>query len=374
MAIHLLGDDPVKIPQKPGTYADGKGLYVRVRAKGQGSWTVVFGKTERCIGPSDLIRSEEARELHKQMRLAKKAGRDPWSLMSASREIPGMIAGPAQPASASFGSLIEPYLALNAPPWKGGVDGHEAGQYRKTLAGMASFPVATVGSSDVQKHLESFPPSRADKVRMRVMGIISYAVAKGLRADGENPARKEVMKHLVASAPKTVPHPSMPIGDVPAFVAKLITDGSDAARSLAFCILTAARTGEALGAQWSEIDHERNVWTLPPSRMKEGIEHSVPLARVVLDLLGKPGKGRVFGDLPHDALHDKLREYTSEATVHGMRAAFNGFAVKNKYPKELWGRALAHAQGTKTDRAYDREALIEERRPLMEAWAAYLAG
>jgi integrase len=109
--------------------------------------------------------------------------------------------------------------------------------------------------------------------------------------------------------------------------------------------------------------------------MKEGEEHSVPLTDAALALLGKPKKaGRIFGDLPHDALDDKLKEYRAlgVATVHGMRASFNGWAVKAGYPKSLWGRALAHATGDKTDQAYNREKLIEERRPLMLAWSDYI--
>src|SRR5450755_2012472 len=92
VAIEKLGDDPLKYIKtikrkgKPtngiGTFADGKGLYVRARAAGQASWTVIFGKTEKCIGPADLITPDEARTLHKAMRREKKAGRDPWSLMT----------------------------------------------------------------------------------------------------------------------------------------------------------------------------------------------------------------------------------------------------------------------------------------------------
>jgi integrase len=267
---------------------------------------------------------------------------------------------------------------LNATGWKGGTDGHEAGQYRKTLAGsLSALPVATITSSDVQNHLEQFPAARADKVRMRIMQIIAYAVAKGLRTDGPNPARKEVMRHLVASAPKSKPHKSMPVADVPAFMGKLIADGSPDARSLGFAILTAARTAEARDARWEEISG--NVWTVPGGlgdiderTMKETIEHSVPLTDAALALLGKPKKsGLIFGDLPHDALIDKVKELGGDYTTHGFRTSFTGWAVKNKYPKDLRDRALAHAVGTKTDQAYDREELIEERRPMMQAWSDF---
>jgi integrase len=164
----------------------------------------------------------------------------------------------------------------------------------------------------------------------------------------------------------------MALKDVPAFMASLIADGSPAARSLAFLILTAARTGEAIGADWSEISG--NVWTVPGSRMKEAKAHSVPLAPAALALLGKPLKaGLVFGPLAHDALIDRLKA-AGNFTVHGFRSAFVGWAVKHGYSKDLRDRAIAHAVGDANAQAYDRERLIEERRPLMEAWATFCAG
>jgi integrase len=220
----------------------------------------------------------------------------------------------------------------------------------------------------------------ADKYRIRIKLICDYARAKGFRAkDATNPANNDDMKNLIAKPPKSIPHPSMPVADVPAFMAELTADRSNEARALAFAIHTVARTAEARDIDWREI--KGNVWTVPGGlddrSMKEGAEHSVPLSPAALALLGKPKKaGRIFGDLPHDALDDKLKEYRALglATVHGFRTSFNGWAVKAKYPKSLWGRAMAHAVGDKTDQAYDREELIEERRPMMQAWSDFAMG
>jgi integrase len=207
---------------------------------------------------------------------------------------------------------------------------------------------------------------------MRIKPLLDYAVAKGLRADGPNPARKEIMKNLIASAAPSKPHAALDLTDVPALFGKLVGDGSPAARSLAFLILTAARTGEAIGADWSEI--QGNVWNVPANRMKENVAHSVPLSPAALALLGKPLKaGLIFGALAHDALINELKK-RSAATVHGFRSVFVGFAAKAGYSKDLRDRALAHAVGSKTDQAYDREKLTEERREMMNAWAAFCAG
>ena len=64
------------------------------------------------------------------------------------------------------------------------------------------------------------------------------------------------------------------------------------AKALEFAILTAARTGEAIGARWDELDLDARVWTIPAARMKASREHRVPLSdRVVEILQGLPREG-----------------------------------------------------------------------------------
>nr|WP_258181218.1 tyrosine-type recombinase/integrase [Burkholderia multivorans] len=57
------------------------------------------------------------------------------------------------------------------------------------------------------------------------------------------------------------------------------------ARCLEFAILTAARSGEARGARWSEIDLKRGIWSIPAERMKAKKEHRVPLSSAAIELL-----------------------------------------------------------------------------------------
>ena len=58
-----------------------------------------------------------------------------------------------------------------------------------------------------------------------------------------------------------------------------------AARALEFLILTAARTGEVIGARWSEIDLLDKTWTVPAARMKARREHRIPLSVRALAIL-----------------------------------------------------------------------------------------
>jgi integrase len=156
-----------------------------------------------------------------------------------------------------------------------------------------------------------------------------------------------------------------------------------AALALEFTILTAARSGETLGAKWSEIDKGAKVWTVPTSRMKGGREHRVPLSGRVLAILDEAEKLKtsefIFpGQRPNRPLSGMafemlLRRMKIEnATAHGFRSSFRGWAGETTtFPREVAEAALAHAVGDETERAYRRGDALEKRRKLMDAWASF---
>src|SRR5690606_37176406 len=80
-------------------------------------------------------------------------------------------------------------------------------------------------------------------------------------------------------------HAAMPYGDLPAFVARLRGVQGLSGRAIEFLILTAARSGEVLGAKWDEMDLDAGIWTVPANRMKANKEHRVPLSDAALDIL-----------------------------------------------------------------------------------------
>jgi len=156
-----------------------------------------------------------------------------------------------------------------------------------------------------------------------------------------------------------------------------------AAFALEFTVLTAARTGEVVGATWAEVDLDKAVWTVPACRMKVGKEHRVPLSPRALDILRKmkdlggawvfpASKGRQLSGL---AMAMVLRRMHSDITVHGFRSVFRDWAAEcTAYPHEICEMALAHTTANKAEAAYRRGDVFEERRSLMEDWADYCAG
>lgn len=156
-----------------------------------------------------------------------------------------------------------------------------------------------------------------------------------------------------------------------------------AALALEFAILTAARSGEVLGARWTEFDLVAKVWTIPAARMKAGREHRVPLSGRAIAILERLAEGRTgeFAfpgqragkSLSGMAMEMVLRRMKIEGvTVHGFRSSFRDWCGETtSFPREIAEAALAHVAGDATERAYRRGDALEKRRKLMEAWAGF---
>jgi integrase len=268
---------------------------------------------------------------------------------------------------------------------------HKA-QWRMTLetyaAPLRGRPVDTITTDDVLAVLKPIwleKPETASRLRGRIEKVLDAAKAKGHR-EGENPARwRGHLDHLLPRPSKLTRghHAAMPYEKVPPFVGQLRGRQATAALALEFCILTAARSGEVLGAKWSEIDLEKKLWTVPAARMKAGREQRVPLSTRAIAIL--QGLGQVDLDehvfagqkagrpLSSMAMEMMLRRMQVEnATVHGFRSSFRDWAGnETSFPREIIEAALAHVIGDKAEQAYRRSDALEKRRKLMDAWGAH---
>ena len=252
------------------------------------------------------------------------------------------------------------------------------------------LPVDAVRTQDVLGVLKGpwqDKPETAARLRARIERVLDAARAQGLiDEDRANPARWR--GHLLPRRQRhhRGHHAALPYGDVPAFLQVLRERESVTTLALEFIILTAARSGEALGAQWSEIDREAALWTIPKDRTKSHREHRVPLSAGALDVLQKLEAVRtsdfVFPGLKPGrplspaALKRIYRQRQIEnVTTHGFRSTFRDWAAETTgFSNEVCEAALAHMIANKTEAAYRRGDLLDKRRPLMDAWAAYCDG
>jgi integrase len=285
-----------------------------------------------------------------------------------------------------------------APSWR---NAKHAAQWRMTLTTYAKplrhRPVDDITTQDVLDLLQPLwrrVPETAQRLRGRIENVLDAAKAKGQRS-GENPARWR--GHLDQLLPKRQKltrghHAALAYEDVPAFLAESCVRPAMAARALEFTILTACRTSEVLGAVWSEIDLEKKIWIIPPSRMKAAKEHRVPLAARSLEILEALRKDAIAasksneleasayifaGPKPGEPLSTMamamlLRRMKKAITVHGFRSSFRDWASETTgFSHEVCEMALAHTITNKAEAAYRRGDLFEKRRKLMEAWAGY---
>ena len=204
---------------------------------------------------------------------------------------------------------------------------------------------------------------------------------------GDNPARwRGHLEHVLPAKSKVAKpthHAALPYAELPAFMAALRERDGTAARALEFTILTAARTGEVIGARASEIDLNAATWIVPQGRMKGGREHRVPLSQRALELLRdlptEDGNEFVFigprsgAGLSNAALAATLKRMGYDTiTTHGFRSTFMDYChEQTSYPKVVIDMALAHTVGDKVEAAYRRGDLFNKRKQLAEAWAKF---
>ena len=251
---------------------------------------------------------------------------------------------------------------------------------------LGGLSVSVIDTALVMKVLEPMwlrTPELASHVRGRIELILDWAAARGYR-QGDNPARwRGHLDKLLPAKAKVAPvvhHPALPYADLPEFMALLRERDATAARVLEFVILTAARSGEALGMKWCEVDFLNRVWVVPAERMKAAREHRVPLSEAALALLDKLPRDSeyVFSSghrsrLSPMAMHALLiRMKRTDITIHGFRSSFRDWAAeRTNYPSEVAELALAHNVGNKVEAAYRRTDMFERRRRLMADWATF---
>jgi integrase len=172
--------------------------------------------------------------------------------------------------------------------------------------------------------------------------------------------------------------------DVPAFMVELGQIDTVAAAGLRFVILTAARTGEVIGARWNEIDWNERTWTVPSTRAKTKMQHVVPLSTGALAVLRGieplrnsddgfifPGRDG-FGQSSMTLLVLLQRRMKRAVTTHGFRSAFRDWCGdEGDVPRELAEASLAHVIKNQVERAYRRRSAVERRRAVMQSWCDF---
>ena len=385
-----------------GLHGAGNGLYLKVTGTGSGSWVFrykVAGKTRMLgLGVVDAVTLAEARNEVLKNKALIAQGIDPLEDKRSNTQ--------QEAAKAiTFEQVAEEYMKAQEPSW---TNAKHIEQWHRTLE-MFAYPVigdlvpADITTEHVLKILQPIWNTKketASRVRNRIELVLNAAKARKLR-EGENVAAWRGHLELLLAKHKgsdVKHHSALPWSEVAAFIEHLNQKNDTSSQALQLVILTGLRTGEVLGANWSEFDLVNKVWTIPPERMKARKEHRVPLSSAVLKLLqeiprvesGLLFEGQKVGkQVSNMALLMKIRRLDEQRkatkgkgwrdsngdriTTHGFRSTFRDWAAEcTPFENIVVEQALAHTIGNAVEAAYRRGDLLERRRELMETWAQYV--
>jgi integrase len=372
---------------KPGRHSDGGGLYLAVDKDGETlrrRWVFLFrwsGKLkEMGLGGASSVSLARARERATECRAAVADGVNPKEKRDKARATAQGVP--------TFGAWAEEFISGKEKGWR---NAKHRQQWRNTLRDYAKSvrdkPVSEVATTEVLEVLQPIwqtKPETASRVRGRIETILDAARAKHphyFPAGWANPARwRGHLDKLLSKRQKLSRghHPAMPFVEVPAFMGRLRERKAVSARLLEFIILTVARSNEAIGGRWPEIDKSAKVWTVPGTRMKGGRDHRVPLVPRAIEILDEmektkagdlifPGRkrGRPLSNMATDMLLRRMK--AGDVTTHGFRSSFRDWAGElTTFPREVAEAALAHAVGDETELAYRRGDALAKRRKLMD--------
>ncbi|TYB81758.1 tyrosine-type recombinase/integrase [Maritimibacter fusiformis] len=392
------------------------GLLLQITPGGAKSWilrTVIAGKRRVIgLGPYPGVGLADARNAAREMKTQIMDGRDPV----AEREARKAELAAAARRSLTLREAVERFLAIKGKEFSS--DKHRAAWGREVdrLVGatLGNLQVDSIDMRDVLAALEPHWHVRTDtakRVRQRLERVFDWATVAGHRS-GENPARwKGALAELLPSPSKVAKSqnwPALAQTDAARWWADLRKREGNASRALEFAALTWARSGDVRGARWDEIDAHRGLWIIPADRMKAGREHRVPLSAPAIaviegltrladnPLIFPALRGGMLSDAALGAAMRRIHEAkvrrdvkagiaedkagyrdarTGRAAVpHGLRSTARDWAVERGIDHTMAEIALAHVVGSEVERAYRRSDMLDQRRAMMDAWAAFLDG
>jgi integrase len=389
----------IKSLTKVGMHSDGNGLHLKIQLSKQTntlnkSWIFRWGaqgKNTMGLGAYPIVSLATAREKTLECKKLVVNGLNPRDERDKRKN--EVKAEKAQ--SVTFEKAANEYIKTHRQSWK---NVKHAQQWENTLDTYAFKKIGKVPCADVTKEqvLAILTPiwtekhETATRLRGRIEKILDWSMAKGYRTAANSAVLKGNLQPLLPTINKrklVEHHNALHYDDVPTLFSSIKDDPSTSARALVFCILTATRTTETTDAQWAEFNLEKNIWIVPKERMKRGIEHRVPLATQLIEILNHMNKSKstyVFHGAHRNSKpisnmtmlkYLQRKKGYEKITVHGFRSSFRDWAAeKGNFPREVCEQALAHSLADQTEAAYQRADYFDKRMVLMQAWSDYCFG
>ena len=379
----------IKNLPEEGIFNVDKCLYLRKRKGRADTWLMIYmihgRRREMPIGFLSDMPVSQAKITVEQYRSMISRGIDP---MTHRREALAAIADTGTKVY-TFADLYEEAMPIIAKTkrWKNEKHSH---QWRQTIEDYAlpvlkERDVATIDRDDILEVLKPIWETKTDtakRLRGRLEALFGFAIATGKRLDA-NPCVWRGNLDLFLPPPSRV-KPVQHHDSVPVYVAKTLFDDwrppqTVVQTAILFGVLTCARVNEFVPAKWREIDFKNRVWICPPQRRKDQkpYPHRVPLSKQAIMLLktlsykkdGYIFTGRLNGHISKESPRAIILRRLGFGTMHGFRSTFRDWAAENGIDQVLAEKSLMHATGNEVEQAYQRSDLLEQRRPVLQAWA-----
>lgn len=377
-----------KSAAKPVRMFDGGGMYLEVAPSGGKWWRFKYrfgGKEKRLsLGVYPDVSLMKAREKRDAARKLLAIGTDPGEKRKADqRESAGRAAN-------SFEAVAREWYSKQAHTW---VASHSTDVLRRLESNLfpeiGATPIAELTAPALLAAVRKIENRGAHDLAHRVLQVASqvfrYGVATGRCERDPAPDLRGALaphkgRHQAAVTPE----------EMPALVRAIDGYGELGDKmtgcALRLLALTFVRTGELIGAVWSEIDMDGATWIVPAERMKMKTEHVVPLSRQALVILRKVralggGSRYVFpGGNPDKPISNNTMlfalyrlGYKGKMTGHGFRAVASTILNESNFRPDVIERQLAHCERNDVRGAYNRAEYLPERRKMMQQWADMLA-
>lgn len=339
------------------------------------------------LGKFTAVSLAEARAKAAEAARLRSAGIDPLGQKRHARSTAALKAQ----KQITFAEAAAQFIKLRESTWSAS----NAEAWRSTIARYATPVIGRLDVSEIETGhiLKVIEPvwtkhnATAVQLRARIENILDWAASKGSR-EGPNPARfANHLEHLLPkSQEKTENRPALDYREIHGFMKKLRAEPGSVARAMEFVILTGARSSEATGSTWREIDLDGRVWHVPAERMKKRIAHDVPLSEPALALLeALPGehlpddllflsvKGKQISDTVLSGLLRKSGYAKGTASTHGFRSTLRTWlSERTSAPSAVAEACIAHDKRPQVQQAYERTRFFEQRVPLMTMWANFI--
>lgn len=387
MALTVLAIKHLKPKAVAYRVADSGGLCLEVSPAGGKLWRYRFtfnGKAQMiALGKFPEVTLEQARRQRDEARALVKAGKHPTREKKA-QKLRKIVEG-----EQTFEKVARHWMELKGKNLN-------AKYHKQSLARMeqhifpmiGALPITEITIPDVARVVEKIGSlgivETAHRMKQVMAQVFRYAAQRGLcqynpAADLRDILPSQEEKHYPCIHPREL-HDLLKA--MAAYQGDVLTNSA-----MKLLALTFVRTGELIGAQWAEIDFDREEWHIPKERMKMRRPHVVPLSRQALDILKSlhevtgtkvhvfhSQRSRNIKHISNGAVLMALRRmgYQGKMTGHGFRALASTILNEKGYPPDVIERQLAHEDEDKIRSAYNRAEYLLERKKMMQDYADYL--